>query len=183
MVRGKTGGDAAPKTGSFQAMNLAPELLKGISSMGYKQPTPVQRKSIPVCLLGGDVVCMARTGSGKTAAFVLPTLQKLISGKNGDTFESSSSNASSVKAVIMSPTRELCLQTLSVCKKLAKHCSQNINIVSIIGGDGMEKQFQALSSRPDILVATPGRLAHHLSEIPDFDLSSCEMCIFDEVSL
>ena len=127
----------SPKTGSFQAMNLAPELLQGITHMGYRQPTPVQRKSIPVCLLGGDVVCMARTGSGKTAAFVLPMLQRLMmSISNQQSQVQSFLSTSSVKAVIISPTRELCLQTMLVCRKLARYVTdpKEFNIVSIIQG-------------------------------------------------
>ena len=145
------------------------------------------------------MVCMARTGSGKTAAFVIPMLQKLMTKKghnNENAFDISSSvtqGQSSVKAVIISPTRELSLQTLSVCKKLSRFCDirngsdgvggyfeKKFNIISIIGGDGMEKQFEALASKPDIIVATPGRLAHHLTEIPDFDLSGCEVVVYDE---
>merc|ERR1719223_1565443 len=127
---------------------------------------------------------MARTGSGKTAAFVIPTLQRLISSyqeESGGSMYGGANHNKGVKAVILSPTRELCLQTLLVCKKLSKFMTTpRFNICSIIGGDSMEKQFQALADKPDIIVATPGRLAHHLSEIPDFKLRDCEVVVYDE---
>lgn len=137
--------------------------------MGYKVPTPVQRKALPVCLLGGDVVCMARTGSGKTAAFVVPMLEKL--GANSPTY-------GGVRGLILSPTRDLALQTLRVIKSMSKFT--DLRAVSIVGGDGMEKQFEDLSNKPDIIVATPGRLAHHLLEVPDFNLRHMECVVYDE---
>lgn len=123
---------------------------------------------------------------GKTAAFVIPILEKLLSSRShnllGQTSmisNTNSSSSSSIGAVILSPTRELSLQTLRVIKTLGQYCT-NIKAVSIIGGDSMEKQFEALASKPDIIVATPGRLAHHLSEIPDFSLKNCELFVLDE---
>jgi len=100
--------------------------------------------------------------------------------KSNATMSASSSSAkqSSVRAVILSPTRELSLQTLRVLQKLS-HFTE-LRSIGIHGGEGMEKQFDLLASRPDIIVATPGRLAHHLTEVPDFNLQSCMMCILDE---
>ena len=95
---------------------------------------------------------------------------------------SSSTQSKSAYAVVLSPTRELSLQTLRVLNNLGHYCIQNynFNFIGINGGESMEKQFAALSSHPDVIVATPGRLAHHLSEIPDFHLRQCEMVVFDE---
>ena len=95
---------------------------------------------------------------------------------------SSSTHSKSAYAVVLSPTRELSLQTLRVLNNLGHYCIQNynFNFIGINGGESMEKQFAALSSHPDVIVATPGRLAHHLSEIPDFHLRQCEMVVFDE---
>jgi ATP-dependent RNA helicase DDX54/DBP10 len=115
---------------------------------------------------------MARTGSGKTAAFVIPILEKLIETQD------STSSQSKCRTVILSPTRELSLQTLKVLNKLAHFC--NIRAIGINGGEGMEKQFNALASKPHVIVATPGRLAHHLTEIADFDLKACQMIVLDE---
>jgi ATP-dependent RNA helicase DDX54/DBP10 len=136
-------------------------------------PTPVQRKSLPVILSGVDTAVMARTGSGKTCAFLIPLLEKLLS-----TPKVSNGTTTGVRGLILSPTRELSLQTLRVFQKLA--AGLDILAVGIHGGEGMEKQFHSLSSRPDVIVATPGRLAHHVTEIPDFSLGTCVMCILDE---
>ena len=114
---------------------------------------------------------MARTGSGKTCAFLIPVLEKLNTQRRLQT-------GGKCRAVILSPTRELSLQTLKVLAKLATFT--DLRSIGINGGEGMEKQFDALASKPDIIVATPGRLAHHLSEIPDFDLSGCQICVLDE---
>lgn len=140
-------------------------------------PTPVQRKALPVVLTGSDACVMARTGSGKTIAFLVPLLEKLLKS-NAAANASGNTRQSSCGAVILSPTRELSLQTLKVLTKLS-HFTE-LRSVGIHGGEGMEKQFDMLASRPDIIVATPGRLAHHLTEIPDFNLSNCMMCILDE---
>lgn len=157
----------ASNTNGFKSLNLSEEVYKGIQKMGFKNPTPVQRKALPVILTGADSVIMARTGSGKTAAFCLPLIEKLLSTKKG-----------SVRAVILSPTRELSMQTLKVLGKLSTFT--DIKAIGIHGGEGMEKQFNSLASKPDVIVATPGRLAHHLTEIPDFNLNDCFMCILDE---
>jgi ATP-dependent RNA helicase DDX54/DBP10 len=133
-------------------------------------PTPVQRKGLPVILTGSDAVVMARTGSGKTAAFLIPILEKLL--------ENSGHVRGKCRAVVLSPTRELSLQTLKVLNKLAHFC--DIKSIGINGGEGMEAQFNAMASKPDVIVATPGRLAHHLSEIPDFDLAGVQIIVLDE---
>lgn len=123
---------------------------------------------------------------GKTVAFLAPVLERLLAAR-GDSGTASSSRGGtnslrSAFAVILSPTRELSVQTLKVLRNLGHACIQNyqFNFVGINGGESMEKQFALLSSHPDIIVATPGRLAHHLSEIPDFHLRQCEMVVFDE---
>jgi len=153
--------------GSFQSLQLSPPIFKGVTRLGFRVPTPVQRRTLPLALLGGDLVVMARTGSGKTAAFVIPMFEKLGEHVRGG-----------ARGVILSPTRELALQTHKVCKSLGHFT--DLRIVAIVGGDGMEAQFDALSKAPDVIVATPGRLAHHLVEVPDFSLNSVECVVFDE---
>jgi ATP-dependent RNA helicase DDX54/DBP10 len=135
-------------------------------------PTPVQRKSLPVALSGVDTIVMSRTGSGKTCAFLIPLLEKLVATPKGDC-------ENHVRGLVLSPTRELSVQTLKVFRKLAFD-SPGVSSVGIHGGEGMEKQFHLLASKPDVIFATPGRLAHHLAEIPDFKLSACMTCILDE---
>ncbi|KAL7556512.1 hypothetical protein ACA910_000975 [Epithemia clementina (nom. ined.)] len=163
--------------GSFQALKLSPEVFKGIQKMGYQQPTPVQRQALPILLTGVDAVVMARTGSGKTAAFIIPLLEKLIQEKKQEE-ESGSRQQRGVRGVILSPTRELSLQTLRVLQKMG--AQTEFRFIGIHGSEGMEKQFALLSSQPDVIVATPGRLAHHLTEIADFTLQSCTTLILDE---
>ena len=133
-------------------------------------PTPVQRKALPVILTGSDTCVMARTGSGKTIAFLIPILETLLQHPPNAQHK--------CRAIVLSPTRELSMQTLKVMNKLAHFC--DIKSIGINGGEGMEKQFNGLASKPDLIIATPGRLSHHLSEIPDFDLKGCLMCVLDE---
>mmetsp|Transcript_18902 Transcript_18902/g.27980 ORF Transcript_18902/g.27980 Transcript_18902/m.27980 type:complete len:884 (-) Transcript_18902:47-2698(-) len=158
----------------FQSLGLSDYVFRGIVRMGFRIPTPVQRKSLPVILSGSDTVVMARTGSGKTAAFLIPLLEKLQENQQN----SNNNPNKKCRAIILSPTRELSLQTLKVMNKISHFL--DIKSIGIHGGEGMEKQFNALASKPDVIIATPGRLAHHLSEIPDFDLKLCQMCILDE---
>jgi len=158
-------------------------VFRGVQKLGFKTPTPVQRKSLPVVLSGADAVCMARTGSGKTVAFLIPVLERLLaSGDRGAANDGSggagATSGRSAGACILSPTRELSLQTLRVLNTLGQFCG--MNAIGIHGGESMEKQFSLLGSQPDVVVATPGRLSHHLSEIPDFHLRQCETVVFDE---
>ncbi len=158
----------APSKGSFQGLGLSPNILKGLAQMNYRLPTPVQRRSLPHSLSGVDTVVMARTGSGKTAAFLIPLLEKL----------KSHSRVVGCRAIVMSPSRELASQTLSFAKKMGRFTG--IRFALIVGGDSMEKQFETLASNPDIIICTPGRLMHHLKEIKELSLKSVEMVIFDE---
>lgn len=153
--------------GSFQSMGLEDNILRGLFHMGYKVPTPVQRKALPAVLSGLDICCMARTGSGKTCVFLLPMMQKLKQHENVGT-----------RGVVLSPTRELALQTFKFARDMAKYT--DLRIISICGGDGMDAQFDALSSKPDIIIATPGRLMHHLQEIKTFKLKLVKYLVFDE---
>lgn len=155
-------------SGGFQSLGLSPGMFKGVMAMGYKVPTPIQRKALPLVLSGRDVVAMARTGSGKTAAFLIPMIEKL----------KEHSTKVGVRGLVLSPTRELAMQTLRFAKSLGKYT--DLKFALIVGGDGMDAQFEALANNPDILIATPGRLMHHLLEIPNFHLKTVEMVTFDE---
>lgn len=155
------------KSGSFQTMNLNKPLLKAIYKKGYRNPTPIQRKTIPHVLENKDVVAMARTGSGKTAAFLIPIIEKLKNHK----FERSA------RALIISPTRELALQTYKFARELSVFT--DLKCATILGGDSMENQFGKIHDSPDIIIATPGRLLHLAVEM-DLKFSSVEMIVFDE---
>lgn len=155
------------KSGGFQSMGLSNNIFKAIIHKGFKVPTPVQRKTIPLILQGDDVVGMARTGSGKTAAFLIPMLEKLKahSAKTG------------ARGLVLSPSRELALQTQKVCKELMKYT--DLRSGCIVGGDSLDEQFEMIASNPDILIATPGRLLH-LSVEMNLDLRTIEYVVFDE---
>lgn len=154
------------KSGGFQSMGLSHAVLKGVLRRGYKVPTPIQRKTIPVILEGKDVVAMARTGSGKTAAFLVPMFEKLRSH-----------SSQGVRAIIMAPTRELATQTLKFAKEIGKFTGLKAAVV--LGGDRMDDQFAALHDNPDIIIATPGRFLHVLVEM-EMKLKTVEYIVFDE---
>ncbi|XP_078410204.1 ATP-dependent RNA helicase DDX54 isoform X2 [Cetorhinus maximus] len=155
------------KSGGFQSMGLSFPVFKGIMKKGYKVPTPIQRKTIPVILDGKDVVAMARTGSGKTAAFLIPLFEQL-----------KVHNAQSgARALILTPTRELALQTMKFTKELGKFAG--FKTALILGGDKMEDQFEALHENPDIIIGTPGRLMHVVVEM-NLKLHNVEYVVFDE---
>ncbi|KAJ4367376.1 ATP-dependent RNA helicase dbp10 [Neocucurbitaria cava] len=160
-------GKSIKKGGGFQAMGLNAALLKAITQKGFKVPTPIQRKAVPLMLQGDDVVGMARTGSGKTAAFVIPMIQKLKahSAKVG------------ARGIIMSPSRELALQTLRVVKELGR--GTDLRTILLVGGDSLEEQFSSMTTNPDIIIATPGRFLHLKVEM-GLDLSSVKYIVFDE---
>ncbi|XP_014396600.1 PREDICTED: ATP-dependent RNA helicase DDX54 [Myotis brandtii] len=155
------------KSGGFQSMGLSYPVFKGIMKKGYKVPTPIQRKTIPVILDGKDMVAMARTGSGKTACFLIPMFERL----------KTRSAQSGARALILSPTRELALQTMKFTKELGKFTG--LKTALILGGDKMEDQFSALHENPDIIIATPGRLMHVAVEM-NLKLQSVEYVVFDE---
>ncbi|KAJ0178676.1 hypothetical protein K1T71_005451 [Dendrolimus kikuchii] len=159
-------------SGGFQSMGLSFPILKGITKRGYKQPTPIQRKTIPLALDGKDVVAMARTGSGKTACFVLPVLEKLLSPNN------KAMPGKNFRALILSPTRELALQTLRFVRELGKFTG--LTSAAILGGESIEQQFSVMSgTAPDIVVATPGRFLHICIEM-SLKLDNIKVVVFDE---
>ncbi|KAK3910911.1 ATP-dependent RNA helicase DDX54 [Frankliniella fusca] len=155
------------KGGGFQCLGLSFEVLKGIKKRGYKVPTPIQRKTIPLVMSGRDVVAMARTGSGKTACFLIPLFEKL----------KTRSAKAGARALILSPTRELAVQTLKFIRDLGRFTG--LKAVVVLGGDSMENQFSAMHGNPDIIVATPGRFLHLCVEM-DLKLDLVQYVVFDE---
>ncbi|RDA96140.1 hypothetical protein CP533_1792 [Ophiocordyceps camponoti-saundersi (nom. inval.)] len=160
-------GRTVKKGGGFQAMGLNGNLLKAIARKGFSVPTPIQRKTIPLVLERKDVVGMARTGSGKTAAFVIPMIERLRA--HSARFGS--------RAVILSPSRELAIQTLKVVKEFSK--GTDLKSVLLVGGDSLEDQFASVAANPDIVIATPGRFLHLKVEM-GLNLSSVQYIVFDE---
>ena len=160
------------KSGGFQSMGLTPEVFRGVIKKGYKIPTPIQRRTIPIILEGRDVVAMARTGSGKTASFLIPLFQKL-KGTRGI----STGLQNGARALILTPTRELALQTLKFTRDLGRFTG--LKSICILGGDAMEKQFALMHENPDIVIATPGRLVHLCVEM-EMKLEAVQYVVFDE---
>jgi ATP-dependent RNA helicase DDX54/DBP10 len=157
------------RPGTFEAMGLSEPVLRAVRRKGFRLPTPIQRRAMPAILRGADVVGMARTGSGKTAAFAIPLVERLARRVPG---------AAGARAAVLSPTRELAMQTHKVIQELARHT--DLRAAALVGGDSLEAQWAELAAGPDVLVATPGRLAHHLAEVEGFSLRSVEYLVFDE---
>ena len=162
-----TSSDTVP---AFADLGLIPALMKAIEGCGYQNPTPVQSQAIPPTLEGRDIIASANTGTGKTAAFVLPALQRLslvprIPGSFGP------------RVLILSPTRELASQSLEAVRRYSKFCRVNTGV--IVGGMPYREQRRLLERRADIIVATPGRLIDHLDR-SWLDLSGIELLVLDE---
>src|SRR5688572_5399560 len=150
----------------FTGLKLHPNLQKGIKELGFVRPTPIQADAIPPAMEGRDVLACAQTGSGKTAAFLLPILHKLIDKPRGTT-----------RALVIAPTRELAAQILEDLNALAVHTP--LTGASIFGGVGMGPQEHAFRSGVDVLIATPGRLLDHL-RAPYAKLTYLEFLVLDE---
>jgi ATP-dependent RNA helicase RhlE len=151
---------------NFSDFNLHPYIMEGVNALGYTEPTPIQSKAIPAALQGCDILGLAQTGTGKTAAFVLPILQKLMTGKRGQ-----------VRALVMSPTRELAEQTCSAINKLGK--KTGLRSIAVYGGVNISQQITGLRSKAEIVVACPGRLLDHIWR-STVDLTHIEVLVIDE---
>ncbi len=157
---------------SFQQLQLHPALLRAVSACGYEQPTEIQQKAIPSALTGGDVVASAQTGTGKTAAFVLPALHRLHA-----TPRPGGRNDRRPRMLVLAPTRELAAQVGESVRDLGRFLQFRSAV--IFGGVGYEPQVQALRRGLDVLVATPGRLLDHAGQ-KTVDLSAVEILVLDE---
>jgi ATP-dependent RNA helicase RhlE len=149
----------------FADLGLAPAILSSIESAGYTVPTPIQRDAIPLVLRGRDVIGLAQTGTGKTAAFTLPLLHRLLDGPRR------------TRALVLTPTRELCIQVEESVRRYLHESA--LDVVSVYGGVGYEAQEKALRAGVDIIVATPGRLLD-LCEKGTADLELLELLVLDE---
>jgi ATP-dependent RNA helicase RhlE len=151
---------------NFNSLSLHPQILAGISAVGYASPTPIQAQTIPPILEGRDVLGLAQTGTGKTAAFVLPILQRLLKGERNR-----------LRVLILSPTRELAEQTHTAIGTLARHT--RLRSVSIYGGVSPQPQIQGLRSGVEIAVACPGRLLDLMGQ-KAVNLTKVEILVLDE---
>jgi ATP-dependent RNA helicase RhlE len=157
---------------SFDRLGLAPEFLRAVADQGYTEPTPVQAEAIPLVLAGRDLMAGAQTGTGKTAAFVLPMLQRL-----GPPDRDPRVVRRPVRALVLAPTRELALQVEESVRVYGRHWGYRST--AIYGGVGFSPQVAAVRRGADVIVATPGRLLDHLGQ-GTIDLSRVEILVLDE---
>ncbi|MBI3148925.1 MAG: DEAD/DEAH box helicase [Betaproteobacteria bacterium] len=164
---------------SFKELGLAEALVRAVTELGYTTPTPIQTQAIPVVLAGGDVLGGAQTGTGKTAGFVLPLLQRLIEAGPAPrpAKPGKSARAWPPRALILTPTRELCAQVEASVRAYGKHLS--LNSFAVFGGVGIGPQMAALRRGVDVLVATPGRLLD-LHQQGALDLTQIKILVLDE---
>lgn len=162
---------AAPN--SFASMNLSRPLLRNITALQFATPTPIQTRAIPLALLGRDILGAAQTGSGKTAAFMIPILERLLyreKGRNG--------KGAASRVLVLCPTRELAVQCEAVGRSLS--AGMDIRFALLVGGLSLNAQAQALKTLPDILIATPGRLIDHIRNSQSFTLDALDILVIDE---
>jgi ATP-dependent RNA helicase RhlE len=157
--------DAGLESTTFDQLGLSEELMKAVRDAGYTTPTPIQAQAIPLVLKGRDVMGLAQTGTGKTAAFTLPIVDRLLGGPQR------------TRALVLTPTRELCVQVEESVKKYAMHAP--ISVVSVYGGVPLDPQEKKLRAGVDIVVATPGRLIDHL-ERQNVVFDDLEVLVLDE---
>ena len=150
----------------FTHLDLDPALLRATRELGFTRPTPIQEQAIPQALAGKDLLACAMTGSGKTAAFVLPILQRLMAKPRGTT-----------RALVLTPTRELAAQVEEHLRQLASYSP--VRGAAVFGGVAAGPQEQAFRSGVDVIVATPGRLLDHL-KMPYARLDGVEVLVLDE---
>ena len=151
---------------SFESFHFLPQIAAGVTALGYTEPTPIQVQCIPAVLEGRDVMGLAQTGTGKTAAFVLPILQRLMQGSHGR-----------IRALVIAPTRELAEQTHHAF--MALHPQTGIRSVAVYGGVDMNGQVRALRAGPEVVVGCPGRLLDHIGQ-GTINLLKLEVLVLDE---
>ncbi|KAI8978144.1 P-loop containing nucleoside triphosphate hydrolase protein [Pilobolus umbonatus] len=161
--------EVAKEHDSFSSMNLSRPILKGLASVGFIKPTDIQSRTIPVALMGKDICGGAVTGSGKTAAFIVPILERLLYRPR---------QTPTTRVLILCPTRELAAQVHSVAVKLANYT--DISFCLAVGGLNLKGQEKELKLKPDVVVATPGRLIDHIRNSSGFHLENCEILVMDE---
>ena len=159
--------DNSADASSFAELALVPELCQALSVLGYEEPTPIQRAAIPPLLAGRDLVGQAATGTGKTAAFALPLLQRIF-GRGGQ---------AGVLALILVPTRELAMQVSEAMHSYGR--DMGVRVLPIYGGQPIGRQLRALDRGVDVVVATPGRALDHIAR-GTLDLSGLEVVVLDE---
>lgn len=169
---------SSKKSTSFASYNLSRPLIRALTAMSFSSPTPIQARTIPLALEGQDVLGSATTGSGKTLAFLIPTLERLMYREKRNGKGSARGGGGEIRVLILVPTRELAVQCADVGKSLARFTDITFGV--IVGGLSSKAQEATLRARPDILIATPGRLIDHLQNTPSFSLNALDVLILDE---
>ncbi|WP_028224679.1 DEAD/DEAH box helicase [Paraburkholderia ferrariae] len=185
-----------PEGPSFESLGLSPEIVSALTAAGYKAPTPVQQRAIPAAIAGRDLLVSSPTGSGKTAAFMLPAIERFAQiqktqaaqpreprpqgqqAAQGDRRQRRPQPVARPGLLVLTPTRELAMQVTTAASTYGKHL-RRLRTVSILGGVAYGQQLMLLAKNPEILVATPGRLLDHL-ERGRIDLSELKMLVLDE---
>jgi ATP-dependent RNA helicase DDX56/DBP9 len=161
---------------NFHEMGLDDRIQKAIARLGWLKPLPIQEKTIPLALEGKDILARARTGSGKTAAYAIPIIQKILATKQV-------AREQCIKAIVMTPTRELCHQAAKNIAELCTSCSRDVRCVDVSSQQSLEAQKPLLAENPDIVVGTPSRILGHV-RAGNVDLkSSIEVVVIDEADL
>ncbi|CAO1629360.1 unnamed protein product [Parajaminaea phylloscopi] len=168
---GKDKADGEETFASFQAFSLTRPLLRGLAELSFATPTPIQARTIPIALAGKDIVAGAVTGSGKTAAFMIPILERLAHRPRG-------SSEAKTRVVVLTPTRELAVQCWNVGKALGKF--MDIRFCLCVGGLSLKSQEAELKLRPEVVIATPGRLIDHIRNSASFGIEDIEILVMDE---
>uniref|UniRef100_A0A3B5KJ21 Probable ATP-dependent RNA helicase DDX56 n=1 Tax=Takifugu rubripes TaxID=31033 RepID=A0A3B5KJ21_TAKRU len=160
----------------FHEMGIDDRLLKAVADLGWSQPTLIQEKAIPLALEGKDLLARARTGSGKTAAYAVPVIQRILASKQ-------SVREQDVKALILVPTKELGQQVQTMIRQLTAFCSRDVRVADVSGKADVSTQRPILMEKPDIVVGTPSRILAHLNAQNLLLHSSLEMLVVDEADL
>ena len=162
----------------FASLGLAPEILRSVTEAGYVDPTDVQLQAIPAAISGVDLLVSSRTGSGKTAAFVLPALQRVIEARRDPAKKRERGQPSGPRVLVLAPTRELAMQVSKACSVYGRNV-QGLKVATIVGGVPYAAQLKALRGPLDILIGTPGRLIDHMGSGKAM-MSQVELLILDE---
>jgi ATP-dependent RNA helicase RhlE len=165
MTKSRASSRQADSSSPFRDLGLSDEVVQAVADAGYTEPTPIQTEAIPLVLRGRDIIGLAQTGTGKTAAFTLPLVSKLLGGPQR------------TRAVVLTPTRELCVQVEEAVHKYAR--GSRLDVIAVYGGVPVEPQTKALRAGADVVVATPGRLIDHL-ERQNVVFDDLEFLVLDE---
>jgi superfamily II DNA/RNA helicase len=169
---------AEAQASGFASLGLEPEILRSVTEAGYTEPTDVQLKAIPAAIAGGDLLVSSRTGSGKTAAFVLPALQRVIEARRDPAKKRERGQPTGPRVLVLAPTRELAMQVSKACSVYGRNV-QGLRVATIVGGVPYAAQLKALRGPLDILIGTPGRLIDHMGSGKAM-MSQVELLILDE---